>query len=164
MPRNAAVVATLSLLLAGCGGGDPAAQPLSGSPAPTTDAPSTSSAPSTTTSATPTPAPAGHRPPAPASANVEDCFDGDCTLLLTGPATVPLDAAKFHYPAMQVTAISATSLSYSVTYPHGGSAQSTVGPGPARGGFGFRDFPAIKVGLAVADGAPALVLQPGTLQ
>ena len=91
-----------------------------------------------------------------------DCFDGDCTLL-TGPATIPLDAATFYYPSMQVTAISADSLSYAVAYPHGGGVQSTVGVGLGGGGFGFREFQAIKVGLAVVDGAPALVLQPGVL-
>ncbi|KOX21424.1 hypothetical protein ADK67_27560 [Saccharothrix sp. NRRL B-16348] len=93
---------------------------------------------------------------------MQDCFDGDCTLL-TGPATIPLDAATFYYPSVQVTAISAASLTYRVVYPHGGEIQSTVGLGLGGAGFGFREFPAIRVGLALVDGVPALVLQPGAL-
>jgi hypothetical protein len=55
-------------------------------------------------------APGPPPPPTPASSDVADCFEGNCTLLLTKPATVPLDAKKLYYPSMRVTAISAESL------------------------------------------------------
>lgn len=93
---------------------------------------------------------------------MRDCFDGDCTLLLSKPTTIALDAGKFHYPSMRVTAISASSLSFSVAYPGGGGSESSVGPGLGGASFGFRDFPSIEVGLTLVDGKPALVLQPGT--
>jgi hypothetical protein len=64
---------------------------------------------------------------------------------------------------MMVTAISAESLSYSVTYPQGGGAQSTIGVGLAGSSFGFRGFPSIEVGLTLIGGKPALVLQHGAV-
>lgn len=91
---------------------------------------------------------------------MKDCFDGDCVLLLSKPATIRLDAKKLHYPSMRVTAISADSLTYQVTYPGGGGATSTVGPG-GRGAFSFQGFPKIEVGMTLVDGKPALVLQLG---
>lgn len=94
---------------------------------------------------------------------MRDCFDGDCTLVLTKPARIPLDAQRFHYSTLRVTAISADSLSFVVPYPQGGSAQSTIGPGLGAASFGFRGSPSIEVGLTLVDGKPALVLQPGAI-
>ncbi|ONI86163.1 hypothetical protein ALI22I_25995 [Saccharothrix sp. ALI-22-I] len=62
-----------------------------------------------------------------------------------------------------MTSISAESLSYSVAFPHSGGIQASVGPSLGGGTFGFRDFPAIDVGLLVVDGTSALVLQPGVI-
>ncbi|MFI9388838.1 hypothetical protein [Kutzneria sp. NPDC052558] len=154
MPRHAAVLAALALALAGCGTTTPAAQPPS--TAPTTTSTTTSSTPTTTSA----PRIRSHRPVAPPTSRVTDCFDGDCTLLLTAPTTIPLDNKTFHYPSMTVTAISADSLTYSLTIPEGGGASTTIGPGLAGGSFGFRDSPSIEVGLTVVDGTPALILQP----
>jgi hypothetical protein len=92
---------------------------------------------------------------------VKDCFDGDCTLLLSQPTTISLDAKRFHYSSMRVTSISVESLSFSVSYPQGGGAQSSIGPGLGGASFGFRGSPSIEVGLTLVDGKPALVLQPG---
>ena len=155
MHRYALVLAALGLALTACGGRQTEAQ-APPPPAPSSPPPSTSATP--TTSSSPS-----ARPTAPPSSNVRDCFDADCTLLLTKPATIPLDAGKFHYSSMRVTAISADSLSYSVSYPNGGSASSTVGVGLAGSSFGFRGSPAVEVGLTLVDGKPALVLQPGEI-
>jgi hypothetical protein len=164
MRRNITALAALSLVLAGCGG-TPVAQP-STTPVATTEAPAASSAPPATTASS-TPATVSSstnpNPPAPPSNKVRDCYDGDCTLLLSRPTTIPLDAGKFHYSSMRVTAISADSLSYSVAYPQGGGAQSSVGPGLGGGSFGFRGSPSIEVGLTSVGGKPALVLQPGAI-
>ncbi|MEU4742457.1 hypothetical protein AB0G02_18610 [Actinosynnema sp. NPDC023658] len=124
----------------------------------TTDATPATTAPETSTTPTATTSPAT---PAPPSSNVDDCFDGDCTLLLTGPVEVPLDAATFYYSSMHVTEISPDTLSYYVPYPDGGGTQSTIGAGLGSGEFGFQGQPSIRVGLVVVDGTPALVLQPG---
>jgi hypothetical protein len=78
-------------------------------------------------------------------------------------AAVPLDAQRFHYSAMRVTAISADSLAFSVVYPQGGGAQSSIGPGLGGASFGFRGSPSIEVGLTQVGGKPALVLQPGAI-
>ncbi|MGK3203649.1 hypothetical protein [Amycolatopsis sp. MEPSY49] len=94
---------------------------------------------------------------------MRDCFDGDCTLPLAKPTTIPLDAAKFHYSSLRVTAISADSLTFSVAYPQGGGAESSIGPGLGGASFGFRGSPSIEVGLTQAGGKPALVLQPGAI-
>jgi hypothetical protein len=110
-------------------------------------------------------APASHRPPAPPSrpsSNVADCFEGDCTLLLTEPATIPLDATKLYYPAIRVTDISADNLTYSVTYPGGGYAgEATIGVGLGRAAFAVQGRPSVQVGLILVNGNPALVLQTG---
>lgn len=162
MRRHTIAFAALALLLAGCGGEAPVAQPPSASPAPATTAqpPSstTSSAPPTSSSAA-TSSSQKPLPVAPPSSNVKDCFDGDCTLPLTKPAKIPLDAKTLHYSSMRVTAISADSLSYSVAYPGGGGASSTVGVGLGGSAFGFQGGPMIRVGLTLVDGKPALVLQ-----
>jgi hypothetical protein len=94
---------------------------------------------------------------------VKDCFDGECTLLLTGPTTIPLDFGKLHYTSMNITAISADSLSYTVPYPEGGGAGQTIGVGLNGGSFGFRGDPSVEVGLMLVGGKPALVLQLGPI-
>lgn len=150
------VIAALALVLAGCDSEAPVAQPPSASSAATIASPPTTSPSALTTSNS-----ANRRPPAPPGSNVKDCFDGDCTLLLTKPTKIPLNAKTLHYSSMRVTAISAKSLSYTVNYPQGGGAQSTIGVGLAGSSFGFRGFPSIEVGLRVVGGKPALVLQRG---
>src|SRR4051812_47040344 len=99
MRHHLVILAALSLALTGCGGEAPTARPSTTVPPPTTSTtPTTSSAqPTTTTAALP------YTPP---TSDVQDCFDADCTLLLTEPTTIPLDATAFHYPAMVVTAFS----------------------------------------------------------
>jgi hypothetical protein len=47
---------------------------------------------------------------------VKDCFDGDCTLLLTGPTTIPLDFGKPHDTSMNVTATAARVSEANVAY------------------------------------------------
>jgi hypothetical protein len=155
MRRHIIVLAALTLTLTGCGSAALVAQPPSTSAARTTVAPPTTSTPPTTSSS------ANPIPLAPPTSNVQDCFDGDCTLLLTGPTTIPLDATKLYYPAMRVTAVSTTSLTYTVTYPRSGGSESTIGVGTGTGGFGFQGFPTVEVGLTLVAGQPALVLQLG---
>ncbi|ALG08498.1 hypothetical protein AOZ06_17655 [Kibdelosporangium phytohabitans] len=92
---------------------------------------------------------------------MKDCFDGDCVLVLSKPTTVRLDAAKLHYTSMRVTAISADSLTYNVSYPGGGGTTATVGQGVGGSAFSFQGFPKVEVGLTLVDGKPALVLQLG---
>jgi hypothetical protein len=152
MPRHIVVFAAFALALIGCGGKTPVAQ------APSPSAARTSSPPPSEPASSPT---ASRNPPAPPSSNVKDCFDADCTLVLSKPAKIPLDAKRFHYSSMRVTAISAQSLTFTVDYPQGGGSSSTIGPGLANGSFGFRGSPLIEVGLTLVDGNPALVLQPG---
>ncbi|WP_157358855.1 hypothetical protein [Amycolatopsis sp. ATCC 39116] len=163
MRKHVFALTALSLVFAGCGTAAPVAQqpPPSTTPAPPTTAPATTVPSTTSTSAEPTTTTANPNPPAPPSSKVRDCFDGDCTLLLSKPTTIPLDAARFHYASMRVTAISADGLTFSVTYPQGGGAQSSIGPGLGGASFGFRGSPSIEVGLTLVDGKPALVLQPG---
>jgi predicted small lipoprotein YifL len=154
MYRNGAAVVALFLLVAGCGSATPLAKP----PAPPkTTAPRTTSTTTTTTTTT-----SVRRPATPPTTDVHACYEANCTLLLTAPTTIPLDAAKFHYPSMQVTAISADSLSYTVTYPGGGGAASTIGPGLNGSSFSFQNLPAVEVGLTLVNGEPALVLQSGS--
>ena len=92
---------------------------------------------------------------------MKDCYDGNCTLLLTKPTRIPLNAKKLHYSSMRVTAISTKSLTYKVPYPGGGGAQSTIGVGLGSSTFGFRGSPTVEVGLTLVKGKPALVLQVG---
>ena len=158
MRRPLTVIAALALVLAGCDSEAPVAQPPSPSPSPSAVAVATA-----TPSAPAPSAPASRRALAKPSTNPEDCFDGDCVLVLAEPARIRLNAEKLHYSSMRVTAISAKRLSYSVTYPQGGGAQASVGPGLAGSTFGFRGFPAIEVGLTLVDGKPALVLQRGAV-
>ncbi|KDN21915.1 hypothetical protein DV20_13445 [Amycolatopsis rifamycinica] len=143
------------------------AQPPPASTTPVTHTPTTTATPTPTTTAAPTPPPTSRsrnpNPPAPPSNRIRDCFDGDCTLLLAKPATIPLDAGKFHYSSLRVTAISADSLAISVRYRQGGGAQSSIGPGLGGASFGFRGSPSIEVGLTQVGGKPALVLQPGAV-
>ncbi|WP_344415172.1 hypothetical protein [Amycolatopsis minnesotensis] len=70
-----------------------------------------------------------------------------------------MDAKALHYSSMRVTAISADGLSYTVAYPGGGGASSSVGVGLGGSAFGFQGGPSIRVGLTLVDGKPALVLQ-----
>lgn len=171
MRRKVTALAALSLALTGCGSAPVASPPTP--PVSTTNAPAASpasSAPPLTpppTTATPTPAAtsrsANPNPPAPPSNKVRDCFDGDCTLLLSRPTTIPLDAKKFYYSSLRVTAISADSLSFSVADAHGGDSEVSIGPGLGGLSFGFGDSPSLEVGLTTVDGKPALVLQPGAI-
>ena len=164
MHRHLPVLVALTLILAGCDSETPTAQPPPSSPAVSltpSATPSPSLAPSPTPSAVPTPTTAKPRPTAPPSRNVKDCYDGNCTLLLSKPTRVPLNAKKFHYSSMRVTAISTKSLTYKVPYPGGGGAQSTIGVGLGSSTFGFRGSPTVEVGLTLVKGKPALVLQVG---
>ncbi|MET0496339.1 MAG: hypothetical protein ABW000_24695 [Actinoplanes sp.] len=165
MHRHVTVLAALALILAGCDSETPTAQPQPSSPPATTASPtptpSATPTPATPTPATPTPTTAKPRPTAPPSRNVRDCYDGNCTLLLTKPTRIPLNVKKFHYSSMRVTAISKKSLTYLVPYPGGGGAQSTIGVGLGGSTFSFRGSPAVEVGLTLVKGKPALVLQVG---
>ncbi|WP_198958220.1 hypothetical protein [Amycolatopsis sp. KNN50.9b] len=164
MRHHILALAALSLVLAGCGTETPAAPQPAPAPATTTTAqPTTTVPPATSATPTTTPPSTNPNPPAPPSSKVRDCFDGDCTLLLAKPTTIPLDAKRFHYSSMRVTAFSADSLSFAVTYPQGGGTQSSIGPGLGSASFGFRGSPSIEVGLTLVDGKPALVLQPGPI-
>lgn len=73
-----------------------------------------------------------------------------------------MNAEKFHYSSMQVTSISAESLTFNVPYPGGGGATTTIDRGLDGGSFSYRDLPSIEVGLMLVHGKPALVLQPGS--
>ena len=156
MRRPLTVIAALALVLAGCDSEAPVVQPPSPSPSPSAVATTTPSAPAPSASASP-------RALARPSTNPEDCFDGDCVLVLAGPLRIRLNAKKLYYSSMLVIAISAKELSYSVTYPRGGGARASVGPGLAGSTFGFRGFPAVEVGLTLVGGKPALVLQRGAI-
>ncbi|HEV7935053.1 MAG TPA: hypothetical protein VGP70_22430, partial [Actinomadura sp.] len=48
--------------------------------------------------------PATTRSPAPAS-TVKDCFDGNCTLMLSKPVKIRLDAKKYYSPDVTVAAV-----------------------------------------------------------
>ena len=163
MHRHVTALAALALILAGCDSETPAAQPPPPASPSATTASASPAAPtaSPTPSAVPTPTTAKPRPLAPPSKNVKDCYDGNCTLLLTRPTRIPLNAKKLHYSSMRVTAISTKSLTYKVPYPGGGGAQSTIGVGLGSSTFGFRGSPTVEVGLTLVKGKPALVLQLG---
>ena len=89
---------------------------------------------------------------------MKDCYDGECTLLLSRAATIPLDRKRLHYPSMRITAISPKGISYKVTYPGSGGSEVSSGPGPGSSSFGFRDLPTVEVGVIVVNGRTALVL------
>ncbi|WP_433870107.1 hypothetical protein [Saccharopolyspora sp. CA-218241] len=150
MPSRSAVLtcaAAVTWALTGC------AQPEAGAPRPVESPPTAPAAPEA-------PAPPPPRPEPP-STDVAECFDADCTLVVTGPLTIPLDAARFYYPEMTLVSVTPDALTYYVTYPDGGVAiRARLGPGGG-GSFGSRGHATVQVKLdSLGDGTTVVVLTP----
>ncbi|GAA4861317.1 hypothetical protein [Saccharopolyspora cebuensis] len=148
MPSRTAVLGACAVTwaLTGC------AQPEAGAPRPVESPPTAPAAPE---------APAPPPTPEPPSTDVAECFDADCTLAVTGPITIPLDPARFHYPEMSVRSVTPDFLAYDVTSPAGGVAiLSRLGPGGG-GSFGSRGHTTVQVKLeSLDDGTTVVVLTP----
>ncbi|MGW4847437.1 hypothetical protein [Nocardia brasiliensis] len=86
------------------------------------------------------PVPVGGTP----TTDVRECYDGQCTLAVSGTQTIPLDPVTLSYPEMTVTVLSATTLVYHVDYGGGGGATAELGPG-STGNFGREGYPTIAV-------------------
>ncbi|SEO49090.1 hypothetical protein SAMN05216267_102834 [Actinacidiphila rubida] len=118
--------AAAAAALAGCGssGGD---SPGKGGPGPTPAATSPASPAPVTAPAAPapgrdTPVPSRHTPtptatptvfgttPPAAADELSACYGGACTLTVTHPVTVPLDASRFGFASFRVTALTAGSV------------------------------------------------------
>ncbi|GAA5063672.1 hypothetical protein GCM10023318_48700 [Nocardia callitridis] len=56
----------------------------------------------------------------PPTTDVQACFDGRCTLSVSGTRSIPLDTTLLGYPEMSVTVASPTELRYRVDYGGGG--------------------------------------------
>jgi hypothetical protein len=80
-------------------------------------------------------------------------------LAVTKAVKIPLDAARFYYPAMSVVSVTPESLTYRIDPPHGGRLQSSVGLGGG-GAFGFRDHTHLQVRFESVGGRSVLVLSP----
>lgn len=154
MPRPTFLAVALPLLLLGCGGPDAApqsAQPTVAGPSAVVSAsgPAESAAASTPASTPPSTAPPQVEPSRSAgrpTSNVKDCYDGNCTLILSGPKRIPLNAKIFHFPAVRVVSITRDTLTYRVDSPGGGLSEASLSPGGGSS-FGFRSFPAVQVTL-----------------
>ena len=136
----------LTLILAGCGGSGTDQHAAS---------PSRSAAPP---SPSPSPSPS---PTQPATRDVRDCYDADCTLLVTKPLRIPLNAKLFHYPAVIVESLAGGTLTYRVDYPQGGMSEAHLSPGNSSS-FGYRSATPITVKLlSLKHGTAILSLTPG---
>lgn len=76
----------------------------------------------------PAPTPAANPSPTTAGTDISACFDGDCSLAVSGPVDVPVDA-RFGFPALSVTELTAARLRFEVHGRSGGRAVTTTGPG-----------------------------------
>lgn len=142
----AALLATTAVALAGCGGDRAAIEEPAGP----------SASPSEEVSPTPSPTPSPQAP----TKRVKDCYDGDCTLLVSKPVSIPLDADTFHYEVLEIVEVTDDALTYFVPYGGGGGASSQLGVGGG-GGFGFRDEMGISLRVvSIEDGTATLVISP----
>lgn len=98
-----------------CGSGESGARQASTSPSPV----------SATVSATPVSA---SFEVAESSTDIGACFDGECTLTVTGPTTVPVDAAVFGFPEVFISQVTADSVTWQASGP-GTFLQGTTGQG-----------------------------------
>lgn len=78
-----------------------------------------------------TPVPAANpvtSPVPPATTDLDACFDGECSLTVSGPVAVPVDA-RFGFPTLSITELTPTRLRFEVRGRTGGRAVTTAGPG-----------------------------------
>jgi hypothetical protein len=66
--------------------------------------------------------------PPPATSNVADCFDGACTVRLTGPVDIPLDG-RFGPISLSITDIGPLSVTFELYSPSSGVGVAMVGQG-----------------------------------
>lgn len=136
------LAAAAAAAIGGCGSpagdtsgkGSPGALPATLVPAPSASSASsaggsasTAPVPSVSPAATPTPTVLRTAPTA-AAEDLSSCYDGSCTITVTRPVTVPLDASRFGFASFRVTALTADGVTIAAD-SDGNHLRSTGGAG-----------------------------------
>lgn len=92
---------------------------------------------------------------------MRDCYEADCTLLVSGPVTIPLDVGRFHYTSVAVSSVTADTVLTSQASPDGGGGGLILHPGGS-GSFGYRSLPEVIVSvISIRNGVATVQLRTG---
>ncbi|WP_139347786.1 hypothetical protein [Nocardia donostiensis] len=112
--------AALALTLTACG-----TNVSTDEPTPTSTSPVSASPARATTSSAPAPA---TFETAEGAGDIGACFDGDCTVTVSAPTTIPIDAAVFGFPEVTISRVTGDSVTWEASGP-GTFLRGTTGRG-----------------------------------
>ncbi|MFI5718049.1 hypothetical protein [Nocardia sp. NPDC051750] len=142
-----AAALTLGLALTACGAGYSSSEPIPATTTPTGTAP----APAPSTVSFQAVDESGYFGP---------CFDGSCTLTVTAPATIPVDAAVFGFPEVIVSEVTSDSVTWEA-YGPGTTLRGTTGAGGTTTLSTGSSTPITMRPLSFDDDAATIELFPG---